>query len=160
MNSLKALIFLAVLFILAFAASRVKFPAGVISLTSKKALPTPVLFSGPNLVSPEPTRVSATLVLDNFRYPGAKVERLSDNTIYLKTADGSEAVISWYKNRINDSKMTVKNFIQTNTNGYVSGQLVGVNKEGQVKVILDQNQANNRELEIMVSLNLFTNQRD
>lgn len=104
-----------------------------VNFTKNTGTPTPTT----TVVKAE--KEAASLVLDDLRYPGAEVVRLTADSYQLKSFDDVQVVTDWYKAKINDLQMTVKTFIQTNSNGQISNQLLGSNYEKQVKVTINKN---------------------
>ncbi|MGI5826411.1 MAG: hypothetical protein ACOX50_03295 [Patescibacteria group bacterium] len=99
-----------------------------------------------NLQEPTPTLSVAkaveehvgALVLEEFRYPQAEVLSLAGSSFQLRSFDDVQKVTDWYKEKISKREMTVRNFIQTNSNGLVSNQLLGANQQEQVKVTINK----------------------
>ena len=94
------------------------------------------------------------LVLDDFYYPGAEVVSLSGNSFQLRSFDDVQEITDWYKGVINDRNMSIKTFIQSNSNGQISNQLIGVGQKEQVKITINKN-----GLAVMIAV-LITSQND
>ncbi len=103
--------------------------------------------------SPEPTKPSLReFSLSDFRYPGAEVVFLSGSRLSLKSQDSPEEITNWYKKKITDLSVNVRNFVQTNTNGEISNQLVGAGAEGKVRIEISKARSASG-VEILVTIN-------
>lgn len=96
------------------------------------------------------------LKLGDFHYPEAEVVNFGGNSFLLKTSDSVEVVTDWYKKRISDKKMGIKNFIQTRTNDNFSNLLQGKGEKEDIKVEIEK-ESNDSKVSIIVTINSFNN---
>jgi len=132
MINLKLLIVMGVMAALAAVVARV-------SLFRNKVLP----LSSPSFTLAEVTSLpqepkKQEPVLADFRYPGSETVSLGNNSLVLKSADEPAVITAWYKEKLTESGLNIRNFIQTNTNGRIKNQLSGAGEKGKVAVNIDK----------------------
>ncbi len=93
-------------------------------------------------------------ILADFRYPQAETVSLSGQSMSLKSRQSAEAITAWYKTRITDMNMNMRNFIQTNTNGNIANQLTGSKDKGKIKVEIDK-KPDSSEVQILITISGF-----
>lgn len=74
-----------------------------------------------------------------FTYPGADVLGYSQNQLTLTSDDSPDTIWAFYKNKIDAQNYSSKNFIQTNSNGFVSDKLTGQKDGSYVTVDIEKN---------------------
>lgn len=104
-------------------------------------------FTLPEMV--EMTRLESKL--EELKYPGAKVVRATEEEIELVSEGSVEAITGWYKERINEREMKIRNYIQTSANENVVSQLVGISDEQKLKVELSR-EAGETEVRVLIKL--------
>jgi hypothetical protein len=137
MVSLKILTAMGAMAVLAAVIAQITFSRMKIFSTSPKSLmKTETTAPPPLTATPAVQKKSETggWLLVDFRYPRAEVVSLSARQLSLKSSDSVEAVTGWYKKKIADLDLSIRNFVQTNTNGAVSNYLTGVGKKGKIGV--------------------------
>jgi len=78
------------------------------------------------------------LALADFRYPGAEVVFLGSNSLSLKSTEAAEIITTWYKGKLTDLNLNIRNFIQTNTNGNVRNYLTGTDEKRKIRVEIEK----------------------
>jgi hypothetical protein len=92
------------------------------------------------------------LKISDFRYPDAEVVKFEEDSFHLKSSDNIEEVTNWYKKKISDNKIGIRNFIQTNTNGNFSNLLQGASEDENIKVEIEKTSSDS-DVNILVTLN-------
>jgi len=85
-----------------------------------------------------------------FVYPGAVIIGQVGNTLVLKSEEEEEKIIDWYKNKIISLRMNNRSFIQTNTNGNIIVQLVGVDTKKELRIEMSK-ESSRSEVEILIT---------
>lgn len=91
------------------------------------------------------------LVLADFKYPGTEIVSLGNNRLVLKSADGPEAITSWYQEKLQAVDLNIRNFVQTKTNDQVKNQLSGVRGKEKINVSIEKEDVSS-PVKIIVSL--------
>jgi hypothetical protein len=144
MVNLKILVAMGIMTMLAATVARITFSRTKIFSSSPKFLTKAEITLLPSpTVTPtsQPEDKTSGLLLADFRYPQAEVVSLEANNLSLKSFDSVEAITGWYKKKITDLNLSIRSFIQTNTNGAVSSRLTGVGKKGKIGVEIEKEEA-------------------
>jgi hypothetical protein len=71
---------------------------------------------------------------DYWTYPGSAVISQMEKSLKLESGDSDEEITIWYRNRLENSGMSVNTFVITATNGNVFNNLVGADAEVEVRI--------------------------
>lgn len=95
--------------------------------------------------------------LNEFRYPNSELIQSGDNSNSLESSDDSQIVTNWYKNKIINSSMEIKTFIQTNANEKIVNRLAGsdIKRKVEVEITKENDQSKTK---IFINIIDFTNQ--
>jgi hypothetical protein len=136
MISARVLILMSVLLLAAGAVAAITLSSNYLKVNlaaDKFQEPTPTLS-----VAKATEEKTEALILEDFRYPKAEVLSLAGSSFQLRSFDDVQKITDWYKEKISEREMTVRTFVQTNSNGIVSNQLLGANQQEQVKVTINK----------------------
>lgn len=125
---------------------------------SEQATPTATLSPTPQPESnhrlentPAPTLKQNQTSLDfqTFIYPGSQ----KINETMYEHSDNPEVITDWYKNKIRESNMSSKSFVQTNTNGNILNKLAGSDGKTSIQVQIEKRGSSNTKIFLTVSQN-------
>lgn len=96
---------------------------------------TPISTSIPSTSIPTP---SSKIDISSFVYPGSIILNQSANEMTSQSTNDPQAITNWYREKIISLNMNAKSFVQTNTNGNVLNELVGVSARFKVKIQIEK----------------------
>ena len=100
-------------------------------------------YAGPSL--PPVSTSSATPVpkspdIKTYIYTGAKTLSSTTSKLELESAASAEAVTSWYKKKIEDSKFNAKSYSQTSTGGTILNKLSAAKPGEKLDITIKKDQ--------------------
>lgn len=97
---------------------------------------------------PTPQPPTSNSNTDDLKYPNSSKQE--DNK--FQTGDHPDAVTNWYKEKINQMKMSSKSFVTTKTNEKVLNKLVAADGNKEIKVTISREEnSSNTIIEITVN---------
>lgn len=107
-------------------ASPTTSPSPTLSPTPSAKIDNPIFYP-----TPAPNTSSKD---SSFIYPGSTVISSSANSYELQTNDDSDAVTSWYKDKINSQSFGARSTVKTKTNGNVLNK---ISASGSTKIEIE-----------------------
>lgn len=93
---------------------------------------------------------SSGINISNFIYPGSAILNRSRDELTLQNTDDPQVITNWYKEKIINTGMNTRSFVQTNTNGNILNKLAGA-KSG-FKIIVEISKKSSEE-KVKISVN-------
>lgn len=98
-------------------------------------------------LKPSPAKTANT----GFIYPNSVIIKSEDNDFILESNDNSDAITSWYSDKIKSAGMNATSFVKTSTNNNILNMLEGTNGQRKIKVTITRKE-NQPKVTIEVSL--------
>lgn len=83
---------------------------------------------------PTAAPLSSSTKLTDFRYPNSSVNSDTNEKLVLTSSDSSQAITTWYENRLKELGYSSSASAKTNTNGNVMNKLAGSKNESSVSI--------------------------
>jgi hypothetical protein len=110
--------------------SIITVPPGPTEISSETPSPSPAATASPTK-TPTPADPSPAVSNNStVQYPNSV--RI-DNNVFTST-DDPDIITNWYKEKIQNMNMNVRNFVSTKTNGNVLNKLEGADGQSEIKI--------------------------
>jgi hypothetical protein len=101
------------------------------------------------LINPTETSVQSptstpTMVINNndsfstgmsyYNYPNSEIVNSSSAELVIRSQDDTDIITNWYKNKIIERGMSVRNFVKTKTNNNILNSLSGASNEEKIEI--------------------------